>query len=128
MRCWTRRSSRCSPVCSPALLSSAVDGEVVVWNTLTHNRTDIVTARFEKPVGAKVQVLDHDGGTLPAVVEHGGRSVSWLARDVPSLGWRAYQLVAGGSDSGWESVAGKEIANEHSRLGVNADRGGGGTP
>ena len=110
---------------SLALLSSAVDGEVVVWNTLTHNRTDIVTARFEKPIGAKVQVLDHDGGTLPAVVEHGGRSVSWLARDVPSLGWRAYQLVAGDSDSGWESLAGKEIANEHYRLAVDADRGGG---
>src|SRR6202034_395291 len=73
----------------------------------------------------KVQVLDHDGGTLPAVVEHGGRSVSWLARDVPSLGWRAYQLVAGDSDSGWESLAGKEIANEHYRLAVDPDRGGG---
>src|ERR1700742_815440 len=109
---------------SLALLSSAVDGGVVVWNTLTHNRTDIVTARFEKPVGAHVQVLDHDGGALPAVVEHGGRSVSWLARDVPSLGWRAYQLVAADSDSGWESLAGKEIANEHYRLAVDPDRGG----
>ena len=96
-----------------------------MWNTLTHNRTDIVTARFEKPIGAEVQVLDHDGGALPAVVEHGGRSVSWLARDVPSLGWRAYRLVAGDSDSGWESLAGKEIANEHYRLAVDPARGGG---
>src|SRR6201991_3425951 len=61
---------------SLALLSSAVDGEVVVWNTLTHNRTDIVTARFADPVGAHAQVLDADGVALPAVVEHGGRSVS----------------------------------------------------
>src|ERR1700744_4893655 len=108
-----------------ALLSSAVDGEVVVWNTLTHNRTDVVTARFEKPIGANVQVLDRDGGTLPAVVEHGGRSVSWLARDVPSLGWRGGQPGAADSRSGWESLAGKEIANEHSRLAVDPDRGGG---
>ena len=110
---------------SLALLSSAVDGDVVVWNALAHNRTDIVTARFETPIGERVRVLDNDGGALPAVVEHGGRSVSWLARDVPSLGWRAYQLVAADSDSGWESLAGKEIANEHYRLAVDPDRGGG---
>ena len=114
---------------SLALLSSAVAGfshdSVVVWNTLAHSRTDIVTARFETPIGPRVRVLDHDGGTLPAVVEHGGRSVSWLARDVPSLGWRAYQVVAADSDSGWESLAGKEIANEHYRLAVDLDRGGG---
>ena len=110
---------------SLALLSSAVDGDVVVWNALAHNRTDIVTARFKTPIGERVRVLDHDGGALPAVVEHGGRSVSWLARDVPSLGWRAYQLVAADSDSGWESLAGKEIANEHYRLAVDPDRGGG---
>ncbi len=110
---------------SLALLSSAVDGDVVVWNALAHNRTDIVTARFETPISERVRVLDNDGGALPAVVEHGGRSVSWLARDVPSLGWRAYQLVAADSDSGWESLAGKDIANEHYRLAVDPDRGGG---
>ena len=110
---------------SLAVLSSAVDGDVVVWNALAHNRTDIVTARLKTPIGERVRVLDHDGGALPAVVEHGGRSVSWLARDVPSLGWRAYRLVAADSDSGWEPLAGNEIANEHYRLAVDPDRGGG---
>ncbi len=32
-----------------ALLSSAVDNPVVVWNALAHKRTDVVTARFESP-------------------------------------------------------------------------------
>ena len=32
---------------SLALLSSAVDGDVVVWNPLAHNRTDVVTARLD---------------------------------------------------------------------------------
>ncbi len=31
-----------------ALLSSAVDGDVVVWNPLAHNRTDVVTARLRR--------------------------------------------------------------------------------
>ncbi|MDT5355753.1 MAG: hypothetical protein QOJ56_4285 [Mycobacterium sp.] len=110
---------------SLALLSSAVDGDVVVWNPLAHNRTDVVTARLDDPIGTGVRVLDHDGAELPALVEHDGRSVSWLARDVPSLGWRAYRLVATDAASGWESLAGKEIANEYYRLVVDPARGGG---
>ena len=81
---------------SLAALSSAVGtarGDVIVWNPLTCRRTDIVTARLDQPVGARVRVLDSEGAELAAHVEHDGRSVSWLARDVPSLGWRAYRLV-----------------------------------
>ncbi len=110
---------------SLALLSSAVDGDVIVWNPLAHNRTDVVTCRIEAPVGAGVRVLDHDGAELPALVEHHGRSVSWLARDVPSLGWRAYRLVAGDTSSSWNPLRGKQIRNEHYRLVVDPARGGG---
>ena len=111
---------------SLALLSSAVDGEVVVWNTLTHNRTDVVTARFETPVGARVQVLDRDGAALPAVVEHGGTigELAGARRAVAGLAG----LPAGCQQtptSGWKSLAGKEIANEHYRLVVDSARGGG---
>ncbi len=110
------------------LLSSAVEGDVVVWNSLTHQRTDIVTARLDRPLGAGLRVLDEGGAELPAHVEHDGRSVTWLARDVPSLGWRAYRLVPtdeGAEPTGWEPVAGSEIANEHYRLAVDPARGGG---
>ena len=109
---------------SLALLSSAVDGDLVVWNTLAHNRTDVVTARFDNPVGAQVRVLDHDGVEQPALVEHDGRSVSWLARDLPSLGWQSYRLVADGSSDGWKLLAGNEIANDKFRLIVDPARGG----
>ena len=47
-----------------------------------------------------MRVLDPDGAEVPAHVEHDGRSVSWLARDVPSLGWRAYRLVAADDTDG----------------------------
>jgi alpha-mannosidase len=110
---------------SLTLLSSAVDGDVVVWNTLAHNRTDIVTVRLAEPLGAGARVLDHDGAALPALVEHDGRSVSWLARDVPSLGWQAYRLVGADSSAGWKPVRGKQIANEYYRLVVDPARGGG---
>jgi alpha-mannosidase len=113
---------------SLAALSAAVDAPdrpVVVWNSLAQERTDIVTARLAAPLGDGVRVLDPDGAELPALVEHGGRSVTWLARDVPSLGWRAYRLVPAEKGAGWEPATGAAIANEHYRIEVDAARGGG---
>ncbi len=110
---------------SLAALSRAVGGDVVVWNPLAHRRTDIVTARLDAPPGAGVRVLDPDGAELPAHVEHDGRSVTWLAPDVPSLGWRAYRLVPADEGSGWEPMPGAAIANEHYRLEADPARGGG---
>ncbi|OBF96932.1 alpha-mannosidase [Mycobacterium sp. 852014-52450_SCH5900713] len=110
---------------SLALLSSAVGGDVVVWNPLAQKRTDVVTARLDAPLAGGVRVLDADGAESPAHVEHGGRSVTWLAREVPSMGWRAYRLVPDDGPSGWQPVAGSAIANEHYRLEVDPARGGG---
>ena len=70
-------------------------------------------------------MLDSDGAELPTHVEHGGRSVSWLARDVPSVGWQSYRLLSGEGSSGWEPLGGRDIANEHYRLRVDPARGGG---
>ncbi len=81
------------------LLSSAVPGELVVWNPLAHNRTDIVTAELD------------------------GRPVTLLATDVPSLGWRGCRPEPGAAD--WEPVAGNRIANQRYRLAVDPVRGGG---
>ncbi len=63
------------------LLSTAVDGSVVVWNALAPAH-DAATVRLSRPVGAAVRVIDSEGATLPVHVEHGGRSLSWLAREV----------------------------------------------
>ncbi|HEY7052635.1 MAG TPA: NEW3 domain-containing protein [Mycobacterium sp.] len=108
---------------SLALMSRAVDGTHVVWNSLAHKRTDIVTAHLPEPL--RVRVCDADGAEVPALVEHGSQTVSWLARDVPSLGWRAYRLELGDGPSGWETLDGNDIANEFYRLSVDSLRGGG---
>ena len=107
------------------LLSSAVDAPVVVWNPLAHKRSDVVTAHLTRPVGPGTRVFDCDGAELPTHVEHGGRSISWLARDVPSVGWQSYRLVSADAPAGWKPLAGNEIANEHYRLRVDPVRGGG---
>ncbi|MBU9763612.1 alpha-mannosidase [Mycobacterium sp. TNTM28] len=105
-----------------SLLSAAVDGSVVVWNTVAHNRTDIVTVHLEDSFPGAV--LDSDGNEVPVLAAEDGKTVSWLARDVPSLGWRSYRF-APGTGSGWEPLAGHEIANDRYRLRVDAARGGG---
>src|ERR1700754_2211079 len=110
------------------LLPSAVDGPVVVWNTLAHKRSDVVIARLPRPIGPGVRVFDSDGAELAAHVEHGGRTVSWPARDVPSVGWQSYRLVADNESPGWEPLDGggfPAIANDHYRLQLDPLRGGG---
>lgn len=112
---------------SLAALSSADDGPgdcVVVWNALTHQRTDIVTARVDPPLPAGVRVLDADGAELPALVESDGSSVTWLARDVGSLGWRTYRLAPADTATGWEPLRGHAIENEHYRLAADPAAGG----
>ncbi|WP_349269795.1 alpha-mannosidase [Mycolicibacterium parafortuitum] len=106
-----------------ALLSGSVDASVVVWNPLAHSRSDIVTVRLDEPFTG--QVVDCHGATVPALTEHGGHCLTWVARDVPSLGWQSYRLVPGEPASRWDPVPGNEIANSHLRVAVDPDRGGG---
>jgi alpha-mannosidase len=109
------------------------DAPITVWNPLGHNRTDMVTARLETACGTGVRVIGDDGASVPVLVEDDGRSLTWLAADVPSLGARAYRLQAssgvagptGADGAGWEPVGGTEIANADYRVRVDPARGGG---
>jgi alpha-mannosidase len=110
---------------SLTLLSRAVGGDPeqanVVWNPLAHKRTDVVTVRLDAPA----RIVDADGDEIPAVVEQDGCSVTFLARDIPSLGWRAYRVLPDAAAPAWKPLSGTVIANEHYRLAVDPDRGGG---
>lgn len=118
------RTARDNALASISGLVDTPEGSVVVWNPLTHRRTDIVTVRLEAPQVAGVRVRDSEGAEVPAVVEHDGRTVTWLARDVSSLGWRCYRLDAADRPAGWQPASGESIANEHYRLTVDPARGG----
>ncbi|BCI91161.1 hypothetical protein NIIDMKKI_63670 [Mycobacterium kansasii] len=113
------RTARDNALASISGLVDTPEGSVVVWNPLTHRRTDIVTVRLEAPQVAGVRVRDSEGAEVPAVVEHDGRTVTWLARDVSSLGWRCYRLDAADRPAGWQPASGESIANEHYRLTVD---------
>jgi alpha-mannosidase len=98
---------------------------VVVWNSLNHTRSDLVTVRLDEPLTG-VDVLDDTGETLPALVEHGGHSVTFRAADVPPLGWRAYRLrPSTRDDQGWAPASGVTAAAGRFRVTVDPSRGGG---
>ncbi|MGE0218632.1 NEW3 domain-containing protein [Mycolicibacterium sp.] len=105
------------------VLSDAVDATVVVWNPLAHNRSDVTTLHLAQPFAGRL--VDDGGVEVPILCEDGGHSITWCARQVPSLGWRSYTLVPGAPAPGWELVPGCEIANGHYRLRVDHARGGG---
>ncbi|WP_433437533.1 glycoside hydrolase family 38 C-terminal domain-containing protein [Nonomuraea sp. CA-141351] len=69
---------------------------VVVTNTLPFARDGLVRV----PLPAGQTLADPLGAEIPAVREHG--TLTFLARDVPSMGWRTYQIV-NGSPATWRA-------------------------
>ncbi|MDR3661725.1 MAG: alpha-mannosidase, partial [Mycobacterium sp.] len=104
------------------LLSRAVGGAIVVWNPLAHNRTDIVTGFLDEPLAGSV--VDSDGTPVPTLIEDGGRTVTWLAHDVPALGWRGYRIDGDAPGSSWEPVPGNTIGTASFGCTVDPGRGG----
>lgn len=105
--------------------TSAAAGDaaaVVVTNTLAFERTDLVTVSLPSGGRSTARVLDEDGAEVPSVLE--GDRLTFLARDVPSLGWRTYRL-AEGTPGAWgpaESV--DAVENEFFTVTVDPSRGG----
>ncbi|GAA3215218.1 glycoside hydrolase family 38 C-terminal domain-containing protein [Dactylosporangium siamense] len=100
-------------------IADRVDGggrSVTVFNPSAWPRTDLVDVATPG-----VRPVDDGGVPLPCLSYPGG--VRFLARDVPSLGYRTWRLVPGDADR-WTAAAGTEIANEHHVVSVDPDRGG----
>ncbi|MFE2410928.1 NEW3 domain-containing protein [Kitasatospora sp. NPDC059408] len=96
---------------------------VVVTNTLSFDRTDLVAVRLPPDVRA-VRVLDPLGAEVPSVVDRG--TLRFLAADVPALGWRTWRLVPSGEPvDAWTAEDGWTIANGRYRVRADPARGGG---
>ncbi|HEU4947799.1 MAG TPA: NEW3 domain-containing protein [Kribbella sp.] len=110
--------------------TSVGDGAaVVVTNTLAFARTDLVTVSLAaaKVAGrlAGARILDESGAEVPSVVE--GDRLTFLAREVPSLGWRTYRLVADGTGTAnaWGPADFSDtVENEFFTITVDPSRGG----
>jgi alpha-mannosidase len=97
---------------------------VTVFNPLSWARTDVVRLSVAKSTDGR-KVIDDTGTRVPVLVE--GEDVSFIARDVPALGYRTYRLVPladSRTDDGWQEVDGLAIANDVYAARADPDRGG----
>ncbi|HEY6745640.1 MAG TPA: glycosyl hydrolase-related protein [Mycobacteriales bacterium] len=95
------------------------DGPVVtVLNGLNWARTELV--RVDLPAGDWA-LVDGAGMPVPAVRE--GRTLAFVAADLPATGWRTYRLVPG-TTPGWAPAAGTAAENDAHRIEVDPARGG----
>jgi alpha-mannosidase len=117
--------------------TSGAGEAVVVFNGLSWSRTDVVSVRWEAPSPAGgLRLLDETGAEIPFAIEAVERdaaglvtaaTVVFVAREVPSIGYRTYRLVSAPDvppASGWEAVAGTTIGNDRFEVRVDPDRGG----
>ncbi len=120
-------------------------GAVVVFNTLARPRTALASVTLTAAGQAVPSLADESGQPVPCLAgpvsrdDSGSTAVTltFLAADVPALGYRSYRIVPGqpgqdgqhgrdGQDSqGWRPAEGTVIENE--RFLVAADPGRGGT-
>ncbi|MFI8083875.1 NEW3 domain-containing protein [Kitasatospora sp. NPDC086009] len=99
---------------------------VVVTNTLSFDRTDLVAVRLPRGRSRAVLVLDDTGAVVPSAVDRG--TLRFLAAGVPALGWRTWRLVPsadGVEDTAWSRAEGHTVANARYRVTADPARGGG---
>jgi alpha-mannosidase len=116
--------------------TSGAGRPVIAVNTLSWRRAGITTVQLAYPAGVTegVEVRDDDGAAVPAVADdvrrhHDGslRSITltFLARDVPPLGFRTYRVVdADDVPPGWTGTDGVSAENAIFRVTADPARGG----
>ena len=87
---------------------SAKGTPVVVFNTLSWKRTDIVQMAIPEGM-ADCEVLDQDGEQAPSQVS--GKNVIFIAQDVPSFGYKTFYLMRAGQ-SGIDPIKPGEAWNK----------------
>jgi alpha-mannosidase len=130
---------------SMAFLAAHVDTEgsgraLIVTNTLSWPRTEVVSSvvAWPEPGPQGLQILDDTGRALPVLVEnverHAGgglrsATVTFLAGDVPSVGWRTFRLVDTDADTvtagSWRPVRADTVRSDRFQVTVDGERGGG---
>jgi len=119
-----------------AVQSDGIDRPLVVFNPVAWERTDVVRARINVGGMDSFALGDHNGNEVPfemleAVRNRSGSiaeaQISFVAKNMPSLGYRRYQLMASGRTAKTRKVtAGRTtIENKYYKITVDPARGGG---
>jgi alpha-mannosidase len=106
---------------------SAEKPSVVVYNPLAWQRTDAVRCRVEKPAGwTSFRLRDPEGTEIPYQIVNTAASepnaeIAFIARDVPSVGYRTYHLEpADSAGPAAEAVTDNTLENDCLRAVIGA--------
>src|SRR5262249_41268824 len=109
---------------------------VVVFNPLAHSRTDTVSVDIDLDHAGGLTLVDESRAPVPYLTEALTRTpdgrpsrarLRWVARDVPSMGYRTYRLLPGSaaaSTFAWRPAESASIANDRYRIRADVARGG----
>src|SRR4051812_48199863 len=113
---------------------------LIVTNTMSWPRTDIVSTAVAWPERGPrgVHVVDDTGRVLPLLIEHEQRhaagglcsaTVTFLATDIPPVGWRTFRLVDTEADpvmaDSWRPVTAVTVGSDRFQVTVDPAHGGG---
>ncbi|MGO8700921.1 MAG: glycoside hydrolase family 38 C-terminal domain-containing protein [Limisphaerales bacterium] len=101
---------------------AAEGARVVVFNPLPWKRSGEV--EIQLPEGACTSVRDLTSGRIVEISAVDGRTMRFVARDVPPGGYKTFQPVADAVAKEYVSTSGGVIENKFFRLKVDASRGG----
>ncbi len=116
--------------------TSGEGAPVVVFNPMAYPRTDTVSLHVDLPRTGGVTLTDERGTPVPYLTEAvthtpDGRAskalLRWVARDVPSMGYRIYRLLPGSAPpaaAAWQPAETTSIANDRYRLRADPAQGG----
>jgi alpha-mannosidase len=107
---------------------------LVVFNPMSWKRTDIVTFKYPSGNGKRIEILDPTGKEIPVEITYkeGNEfiNVAFIAKDIPSLGYKCYSLERSEHPSGPSldfpsdlKVNGYTLENQYHRVAVNPKTG-----
>ena len=101
---------------------------LIIFNALSWTRTDLVTAPLPDGESSNYRIFDRKGREVPSQVEpriDGGRSILFVAKDVPSVGYSVFQLRtdAGHPPEGKRAASSPVIDNQLFRISVDKESG-----
>ena len=109
------------------------DGAVVVFNTLARARSAMASVTLPPAGPGLPSLADESGQPVPCLVDAAGRgadggtaglTLTFLAADVPALGYRSYRVVPGSPGRGWRPAEGTAIENDRFLVIADPARGG----
>lgn len=84
---------------------------LLVFNSLSWERTDLVKIGVTKDMQPPLEVIDGEGSMLPSQVEN--RQLMFIAENIPPLGYKVFYIKEGGKETSAPAPHGYSLENDY---------------